>query len=191
MPPEPEEDAFAETPTPAWAGPADDELGVEIPLHLVVGESETALIALQSVTTYQHGLVFNLAARAKREPTRRDPFDEDDPFDHFADRSPRSPTFVRFGLQFSDGSKVTNLMSLPVWWDGGVSTPERPVLIGHPEMGGYGNGGAVDASYWLWPLPPGDDLRVVVEWPAEGITETSTEVKTTALLDAATTDTRF
>ena len=192
LPPKTEHHAFEPTATHQWTGPACNELGVELPFHLVLGESEAALIRLQSVTAYEHGLVFNLAARSKwkREPVKRDPVDFTHLFNR-ADHMPRSPTFVRFGLQFRDGSKVTNLTHPPDPFFDDAFQPDQPILIGDPNLYRYDSDGAVDLNYWLWPLPPGDTLQVVVEWPAEGITETATDIATTSLLDAAKTDTRF
>ena len=192
LPPEPKEEGRpTRPPAPEWTGPAVDELGVEIAFNLVVAESDSALIALQSVTGYESGLVFNLAARTKWEPVARDPLEDDDPWgDMNVDHSPRAPIFVRFGLQFSDGAKVTNVTPQPDWWDD-ASEPDGPVLIGDPNLYRYGFAGAVDLSYWLWPLPPEGALRLVVEWPAEGIPETATELEAAPLLQAAATSTRF
>lgn len=189
LPPERDEEDEEETAAqPSWAGPGCDELGVEVPLHLLVGESDQALVALQSITAYEQGLVLHLAARAKREPvfpTEPHDFDVDDDDDQFNYMNPRSPKFVRFGVQFADGRKVTNLELAPEWWDeGSVADPEGPLLIGHPNHDGWSGSLALDLDYWLWPLPPPPQLRVVVEWPAEGIEETSLEIDTEPLLEA-------
>jgi hypothetical protein len=192
LPPEPEEeDEEVEPPRPVWAGPASDELGAEVPLHLAIGESDGALVALQSVTAYEHGLILHLAARAKREPA--EPTEDDFhsfPEGHFDYLDPRSAKFVRFGVQFADGSKVTNLEPVPSWWEDDPPEPEGPVLIGDPDSGGY-EGPGIDLDYWLWPLPPPPGLRVVVEWPEERIGESSAEVAVAPLLEARSRNTRI
>jgi len=110
----------------------------------------------------------------------------------FAYHNPHSPKFVRFGLQFPDGSKVTNVAASPDWWDEDAAQPDGPVLIGDPEADGWNSDAtAVDLDYWLWPLPSDSSVRVVVEWPAEGIAETSLELDITPLLAASAIDTRF
>lgn len=38
---------------------------------------------------------------------------------------------------------------------------------------------------WLWPLPPLPTMRVVCAWPDRGIAETSVEVPTAGLHEAA------
>jgi len=52
--------------------------------------------------------------------------------------------------------------------------PEPPVLA---FSGGRSNGGddelAGSGSLWLWPLPEAGDLRIVAQWPALGIDESS------------------
>jgi len=192
LPPEPESEPEELEPLqPDWAGPASDELGVEVPLHLAIGENDAALVALQSVTAYEHGLLFHLAARTKREPV--EPTEDDiGPLadGHFAYLDPRSPRFVRFGVLFADGSKVTNLEPAPEWWGDDPPEPTGPVLIGDLGSGGY-QGPGINLDYWLWPLPPLSRVRIVAEWPEEGIGESSPEVAVAPLLEARSRATRI
>jgi len=56
----------------------------------------------------------------------------------------------------------------------------------HGGGGGGGPYGQVQFDMWLWPLPPPGRLRVVCEWPAYDIAETSVELDATELVgDAA------
>jgi hypothetical protein len=119
--------------------PGYDELGAEVPLHAVIGESNDAIVVLQSATVYVHGMTLHVAARAKRRPVLPNPLDDDDEDarDSFAYHDRRSPKYVRFGVEFSDGRKITNLQEEPHWWDRQAGEPAGLVLLGHPDGGGY------------------------------------------------------
>lgn len=173
---------------PTWAGPASDELGVEVPLHVVVGESAMAVVVLLSVTAYAQGLTLHVAARSRHPPRPIDPDDDalDRHHEFFEYSNPRSEKFVRLGVEFADGRKVTNLLPEPSWWGVDRAEPEGPVLLGHPDTNG--GHGSVDLDYWLWPLPPPDRLRVVCEWRSENIIESSAYVELAAILEAASRD---
>jgi hypothetical protein len=90
------------------------------------------------------------------------------------------PEVLRFGVQFADGSKATNVGGdLP--HDPAVA-PAGPVIV---PGGGGGGGGRWHQSLWVWPLPPPGRLLFVCEWPAAGIPLTRFEIDAHLVIDAA------
>jgi hypothetical protein len=89
------------------------------------------------------------------------------------------PELLRFGVQFSDGSKATNT--------GGFhpdpQPPARPVM--HAGGGGGGGGRSWRRTQWVWPLPPPGALTLVCEWPSMDIPVTRGELDAQPILDAA------
>jgi hypothetical protein len=86
---------------------------------------------------------------------------------------------LRFGVQFADGRKATNLDQPPYDPE---HEPDRPVLHRH---GGGGGGSIWDMEHWVWPLPPTGPFAFVCEWPARGIAESRAELGAVSILDAA------
>ena len=85
---------------------------------------------------------------------------------------------LRFGVQFADGRKATNLDPRAHDPD---QEPDRPVLNYH----GGGGGLAWDMGHWVWPLPPPGPFTFVCEWPARGIAESGAEIDAGSILEAA------
>jgi hypothetical protein len=90
----------------------------------------------------------------------------------------RTDELLRFGVQFADGRKATNLDRPSYDPD---REPDRPVLIQH----GGGGGLAWDMEHWVWPLPPPGPFTFVCEWPARGIEESGAEIDAGSILEAA------
>ena len=70
---------------------------------------------------------------------------------------------LRFGVEFDDGRKATSLA-----WEGTDvegETPPGPILMQHGVAVGAA---ATGWGWWLGPLPPGERLTFVCEWPARG-----------------------
>ena len=87
--------------------------------------------------------------------------------------------FLRFGVQFADGRKATNL-DRPAY--DAEQEPDRPVLNQH---GGGGGGSAWDLEHWVWPLPPAGPFAFVCEWPGRDIVESRAEIDAGLILEAA------
>ena len=183
-----DESPSSEEPTrPRWFGPPEDELGVVIPLSVVLGRSDRAVVALSHAVAYSTGVSFAFLALAQglsRSQANR-MFHEQ----HMFDKRELPDTLLRIGFELADGGRVSNL--------GGWRThrnlmspdaePDGPLLL--PHAGGGGNAGsgqvAMRPAYWLWPLPPSGPVQVSCEWPFVRVALTTVEIAGAALLDAA------
>ena len=172
---------------PSWIGPPEDELGVAVPLHRVIGRSETAVVALSHALAHSTGISFEFRAIArglKRSETQRI-FHEQ----HVFDPEGLSDAFLRMGFELPGGALVSNL--------GGFrgrhraftpdEPPEGPLLFPHGGGGGSSDDRTVvmRPGYWLWPLPEPGRVKVSCEWPIVGIPLTTIEFDGSALVEAA------
>ena len=162
-------------------GPPDNVLGVSVPIEpLLLVRTHMVAVCLGGVVAYPAGVELTLAVR------RRSGADDAEWIDRqmFLRRRRGGevpPEFLRFGVEFADGRKATNL-GWHMRFDP-LQPPDRPILV---ERGGGGGGTRWDQGYWLWPLPPPGRLSFVVEWPSEGVTLTRVEVDAGAILEAST-----
>jgi hypothetical protein len=172
---EPEEPA-----RPPWFGPPDDEVGVVIVIERAVARTQQALVSVRSTTVYREG--FSVAVAAYRAVASEDD-DELDLWDDMAfmrGRGADADEVLRFGVEFANGSKATNLDRFPQVKRGEL--PSSPVLTGGPQGGG---GSRTDLSYWVWPLPPPGPLAFVCEWPSEAIPVSRIVIEGDVVRDAA------
>lgn len=104
---------------------------------------------------------------------------------------------LRFGLAFADGRTTTDHAGRPPWEamagtvasvtehrdpPGSPPEPEPPRLAVRSGHGGHDHW---VQDYWVWGLPPGGPLGLVVEWPAAGVPETRVDVDGSTLRRAA------
>src|SRR5579884_187066 len=186
-PPRPPE-APPQPPRQPWHGPPDNVAGRTVALNLVLGRSDKATFWIASATVYAEGFEFDVELRH-----RLDEGAVEHPFfmHHPRRRRPQTeglldPDLVRFGIEFSDGRKATNLGSRPPFplpGDDPDTPPEGPVLS--PSRGGGGGGGRWHHGFWAWPLPPEGTLAFVCEWPIADIAETRSEIDSALIRDAA------
>ena len=179
-PPEPPE----RPPYEPWMGPPDNALGGVVALELVVARSETTLVAVSGMSAYPQGFGFTLAVRWRTEPNPIEPrmFDPFHPGLRARVGGGLDPEVMRFGIEFADGRKVTNLQPHPHLEDESGEPPAGPMLMGG---GGGGGGRRWDYRYWVWPLPPAGPLAFVCEWPAQDIPLTRIEIDAGLVLQAA------
>jgi hypothetical protein len=162
---------------PAWLGPPENELGVAVPLRRILFRTDDLVIALLGLVVFTNGLELQVVFR-RRRPVEPDPMQL-----HMHRRYARggelTPEVFRFGVEYPDGRKATNVgFAFP----SGPEEPAGPVLM---ERGGGGGGMTWSWNYWLWPLPPPGLLRVVLEWPAESVPQTDIELDGAVLAAAA------
>jgi hypothetical protein len=91
---------------------------------------------------------------------------------------------LKWGFEFADGRRVTNLHPWPPYPDerDPAWEPDHPALIGG---GGGGGDRYVDVDYWLWPLPPAGRLRVACQWLEQGIEMSTHDLETDPFREAA------
>jgi hypothetical protein len=179
-PPPPPPEPPAREPQPAWLGAPANVLGVGVPANILLARSDQVALSVTHLTAFPAGVSLRLVAQRRGDPEdpRRDPFHlaHMHAFQHRGGEL--EPDVLRFGVEFSDGSKATNLGGHP--WRGG--DPVGPLLT---QGGGGGGGRSFETSYWLWPLPPPGPLAFVCEWPALGVPLTRVEIDAGEILDAA------
>jgi hypothetical protein len=182
-PPEPDEPEDDEQPE--WMGAPENVLGAAIPIRLVLARTDDLAVAVTDATAYPNGFEFKLVVKARRvgdELGDFDPLDFDHPLLHQAPRRRRElpPELLRFGIEFSDGSKATNLGD--PWPGDPEEMPSPPVLV---PGGGGGGWGSWESDYWVWPLPPPGRFAFVCEWPAKGVPLTRKEIDAALIREAA------
>jgi hypothetical protein len=172
--PEPEPQAM-----PAWFGPPSNVLGGAISLHIVLARTDDVAVAITNGAGYPTGFELTLTLRRRREAGFLDPFTWH--YVHARSDRPELPDEAfRFGIQFADGRKATNVGT--PWPEDPENAPEGPVLVPH---GGGGGGHTFRQELWVWPLPPAGPLALVCEWPSEGLGITRVEIDAELVLDAA------
>jgi hypothetical protein len=173
--------AMATSP-PAWLGPPHHVLPGIAPVELIIARTEETAVAIAGIPAYPEGFGFTLSLRLRTVSTRETqqfPYLLD--LDHVAFEGNALPDeFLRFGVQFADGRKATNLDRPPYGLEG--QAPDRPVLH---RQGGGGGGSAWDMEHWVWPLPPAGPFAFVCEWPSRGIAESRAEIDAGLILEAA------
>ncbi len=193
-PPEPLPEPAVTHEQPEWLGPPAGELGVAVPLGVVLGRSQRGVVALSHALVHSNGVQFQVVAHVDglRAGESNMIFHE-----QHAGRMglPEPPAgFLRLGIELPDGARVSNLS------EGGwrSSPPDReaagPVLRQAGGSGGTSSTGtSVDWSggYWLWPLPAAGVLRLFCEWPVAEIGLASAELDAAPILDAAAKATRL
>jgi hypothetical protein len=155
-PPPPEAPAYAV----AWQ-PPKNVLGVDVPARGVLARTADTVIALTHVVAYPQGLLFSIhaAIRPGSGPTE-----------------PATPwgyaslgDGLRTGWLLADGTKVGSR------FDEHPAHPFAQGETGHPLLTmaeGSEDHLHVARTYWLYPLPDGDTVTLVVAWPDRGIPET-------------------
>jgi hypothetical protein len=186
--PPPARDEEPEHPPPAWYGPPDDVIGQAAGEGFVLARTDALALAVWGITAFPTGLAFSLAIVLRRadDPDLDPELDLDMAMHRYwrgrrRGSEPELPDdLLRFGVEFEDGRKAT---SLEWGWTGAEDeTPPGPILM---QRGGGGGGRSYRMGWWLWPLPPGEHIAFVCEWPARGIDLTRHEVEAGPLRDAA------
>jgi hypothetical protein len=144
VPPPGDRDEPEELPQPAWAGPPEDVLPGVVPVELILGRSDSAVVMLTGMRAFPTGLGMRLYVRVRGRVHGGDLDSEifDGPYTHDRDADWQTGR-LKWGFELADGRRVTNVdpppepphyddERFPSW------APDRPVLIGGGGGGGTG-----------------------------------------------------
>jgi hypothetical protein len=164
---------FADAPEPresrgngaAWRPPAGQYPAPALTSAIELARTDEVALAIIAILAYTTGFEFYLTARYRRHGA--------------ALRLDAEFGGLRFGLQFADGRKATNVRSVP-----DPAGSEQAGLTLSPTSFG---GGQRHRSrwYWVWPLPPPGPVTFICEWADHGIGERSAVVDGQDILAAA------
>jgi hypothetical protein len=186
--PQGEQDDDDESFDEDFSDPHDRYLGGVVPLELLVARSDTAAIAIRNLVAFADGFEFNLKVWV-RNPPRRRPGRRRPRFHgpillelyDVADGEELPGEFLRFGIEFPDGARITNLDESP--WS--LSPDATEPAHGMESRSGGGSDAEYEQEYWVWPLPTRGTLSFVCEWPAYDIAETRVDIDAQLVIDAA------
>lgn len=174
-----------ESERPVWLGPQTGELGVAVPLGLVLDRTERGFVAVSHALAYSTGVSFDLVAHvAGLKPSEINGIFHDQHAGR-AGVEELPDGFLRFGVEQANGTRVSNLGRHRFVEPG--ASPSGPVLFQNGGGGGQSSGTSVTWSlgYWLWPLPPEGPFRLYAEWPVAAISMTYAEIDAAVLREAA------
>jgi hypothetical protein len=159
---------------PPWIGAPENELGVGVPMRVLLARTDDIAVSVGDVVAYSTGFTLRLAVRVR-------PGVVEDPRSFFmqlhAPPGMASADGLRFGIGFADGRRATRMRPGP------TSEGPPPIAL-MARGGGDSGGGGLDVGYWVFPLPPAGPLVFALEWPSRGIDETTREVDATAIAEA-------
>jgi len=157
------ESGFAAFPSD---GPPDNVLGGAVAFALVLARTEDVAVLVHGGAAYPTGFHFSLAVRRRAGDEVFNPLGNS----ILGGGPPSSPPdeSLRFGLEFADGSMVTDRDEFPEEVAEG-----RPVLL---PTGGTGSSLHYETYVWLSPLPPPGPMAFVCQWQAHGIALTRVEL---------------
>src|SRR6266511_5888674 len=93
---------------PAWFGPPHNVLPGIAPVELIIARTQDTVVAIAGIRAYPKGFGFTLSLRLRTVSAREEQF----PYllDRTAFEGNALPDeLLRFGVQFADGRKATNL----------------------------------------------------------------------------------
>jgi hypothetical protein len=151
-----------------------------VALEQILAHTDDAAIALMGLWCYPNGFDFGIDV-VLRKADRRGRLLSAMHMHHMLEPGdPVPPEVLRIGLQFSDGTKLTNLPQASKPWPRGG--PDGPIML---PGGRGGSDHAYSLQFWVWPLPPPGPMTIVCEWPHFHIGQTEAIIDAQVVLDAA------
>jgi len=163
---------------PEWLGPPSNELPGVIHIGKFLHRAPGFVMAVKCAEVYSNGCAVDVVWCVRRTSQSDREWAAGNA--RFFRQQPTGPgyaedpeTALLFGAEFPDGHKTTSTHIRPGMFDGS-ETVTGPVLVANGQ-GGSGNDDELTgaARLWLWPLPAGGDLRLVVQWKEAGMDEQS------------------
>jgi hypothetical protein len=148
---------------PVWDRPSEGTLPAIVPVGQIVGRSETAVVAVESLGVYPNGFTISIVVLP----------------DPHLDRGARHTTLVagldmpvhdrypRVGVRFADGRTAgRDVLIVPPRDADGI--PTEPIIT---MLGGGGGSRGYHFQVWVFPLPPDGPLDLYVVAPGDDGTE--------------------
>jgi hypothetical protein len=163
---------------PVWIGPPSDELPGVIHVGEFLHRTPGLVMAVKSAEIFSTGCGVHVVWTVRR--TGESDREWAGASERFFRQPPPGPGFAAapdsgllFGIAFPDGRKTTSTHVWPGMFDGSEAVT-GPVLMVNGEGGSGGDEElSGSARLWVWPLPEGGDLRLVVQWKEAGMAEKS------------------
>jgi hypothetical protein len=176
--------AAAEAARRRWQEP-DNEVPGSAAVDALLAATDDLVVFICGMSVFRHGVDFTVEARAR-------------PGHSFADRGisledamgpvGEAGNRLLLGIEFADGRRCSNVEREPSkdflrrFPTGVDPSSDQPSLW---SKGGGSGSRSMSVSWFLAPLPPPGDLRIICAWPAAGLPETATTLSTDAILQAA------
>ena len=141
-----------------------------------LASNEDLVIFICGLSVYRHGMDLTVDVRAR--PGRSVAHPEGLLAEVGGQGAGWSPLLL--GVEFSDGRSCGNV--------GGSQAAVRDVAKEQPRLlfeSASGDDRRASTSWFLSPLPPPGDLRIVCSWPSHGVPRTTTTLPTEPILRAA------
>lgn len=165
-------------PGPPWQRAPEHELGVSLPLDCMIVCRDDVRVTLRGAVAYSTGFKVWLQI-LRRADDLRAIFQTS--FDVLRDGEV-TDKFLRFGVEFSDGRRATNLDGFTT--EARLEVEEKPPVIYLDARGQASTRRMGGLSAWIWPLPPPGQIAIVTEWPRIGLTVTKTEIAAEPIIEA-------
>lgn len=170
---------------PKWMRP-DNYVGRPLPMQRMLARSSQAAILMRHLVVYPTGFEVRVECFILQPPADLEDLMGFEGLPYYTKKSPdrsRLPEgLFRFGIRFSDSSKVTTVQDYFVQAQR-EPEPDHPMMI--PVGSGSHGPRKLSSGFWIWPLPPPGPMFLVCEWPALGISFTRQELDSAAIREAA------
>jgi hypothetical protein len=187
-PPPPEE--LPEEEVPEWSSAPEGWIGSVVAVAELIGRSDEAAVCLSRVVAYPIGFEVTLDVFT-RSRSWGYAFDRDAWAWQSGEATRPPPELLRYGIEFSDGRKASNVGAIGGTMVALEATGDEPALDPAKDLslvpeGGSGGGRHSRQDLWVWPLPPPGPVAFVCEWPQYGIPEARVEIDGHLIREAAT-----
>jgi hypothetical protein len=143
------------------------EVGSPIALRLLLVRTSTVVVVVHRIVAYRTGATFALSARAAGgTPALVQSL--------FGAGSEDDESALRFGIEFADGRRATNV-GIPRLDESSIALMARR---------GSRRGTGADWRYELRPLPPPGPLTLALEWAAAGVPFTARQIDADPIIEA-------